>query len=177
MLSKAERKTYFSYLGLGEYSEENILKVQKKYFVRKADKDGKYGPDTDKLVVNLYRVKKYAPHFSITEFRCHCGGKYCTGYPAYLSVSLLKCLECVRLKFGVTTITSGMRCKEWNRRQTGSASNSRHISGKAADIAGSFTKTNAQRNKLKSYWYSLSGAGYCYHGTSNMGTAVHCDVK
>ena len=90
MLSKKERAEYFKYLGLGEYTEENILKVQKKYFIRTKDHDGKYGPDTDKLIVNLYRVKKYAPHFSITEFRCHCGGKYCTGYPAYLSVNLIR---------------------------------------------------------------------------------------
>ena len=177
MLSKAERKLYFEYLELGTYNEANILKVQKKYFVRKDEQDGKYGPNTDKLIVNLYRVKKYAPHFSITEFRCHCGGKYCTGYPEYLSAKLLQNMEKVRVKFGVTTVTSGMRCKKWNSLQTGSASNSRHTQGKAADIAGTFTKTNVQRNKVKSYWYSLSGAGYCYHGTSNMGTAVHCDVK
>ena len=177
MLSKTERKTYFAYLGLGEYSEANILKVQKKYFKRKADQDGKYGPDTDKLIVNLYRVKKHAPHFSITEFECHCNGKYCTGYPEYLSVKLLQNMEKVRVKFGVTNVTSGMRCKRWNRKQAGSASNSRHTQGKAADIVGTFTKTNAQRNKVKSFWYSLSGSNYCYHGTSNMGTAVHFDVK
>ena len=69
MLSKEERIEYFKYLGLGEYNEANVLKVQKKYFVRAKDHDGKYGPDTDKLIVNLYRVKCYAPHFSITEFR------------------------------------------------------------------------------------------------------------
>lgn len=177
MLSKKKRKEYFAYLGLGEYNGVNILKVQKMHFARKSDQDGKYGPNTDKLIVNLYRVKKYAPHFVITEFRCHCNGKYCTGYPEFLSVKLLQNLEKVRVKFGITNVTSGMRCRTWNAMQTGSASNSRHTQGKAADIAGAFTKTNAQRNKVKSYWYSLTGAGYCYHGTSNMGTAVHCDVK
>lgn len=177
MLSKEARIEYFKYLGLGEYNEANILKVQKKYFVRTKDHDGKYGPDTDKLIVNLYRVKCHAPHFKITEFRCHCGGKYCTGYPVYLSVNLLKSLESVREKFGPTTITSGIRCKKWNSLQAGSASKSRHTSGKAADIAGAFTKTNAQRNKVKAFWYSLPKSNFCYHGTKNMGSAVHCDVK
>ena len=177
MLSKAERQEYFKYLGLSEYNEANILKVQKKCFVRDKDIDGKYGPNTDKLIVNLYRVKMFAPHFSITEFRCKCNGTYCTGYPAYLSVTLLKCLEHVRNRFGVTHVTSGLRCKTWNRLQSGSASKSRHISGKAADIAGTYTKTSVQRNNVKAYWYSLSGTNYCYHGTPNMGNAVHCDVK
>ena len=177
MLSKEERIEYFKYLRLGEYSAASILKVQKKYFVREKDHDGKYGPDTDKLIVNLYRVKCYAPHFSITEFRCHCGGKYCTGYPAYLSVNLLKNLEKIREKYGPTTITSGIRCKKWNSLQTGSASKSRHITGKAADIAGAFTKTNPARNKVQSFWYSLSKSNFCYHGTRSMGNAVHCDVR
>ncbi|MBQ9015278.1 MAG: hypothetical protein IJ109_04080 [Firmicutes bacterium] len=92
-------------------------------------------------------------------------------------MKLLKDLEEVRMKFGVTTITSGIRCKRWNSLQTGSASKSRHITGKAADIAGAFTKTNAARNRVKAFWYTLSGANFCYHGTKNMGNAVHCDVR
>ena len=177
MLSKELRIEYFKYLGLGEYCEDSILKAQQKYFARAKDHDGKYGPDTDKLIVNLYRVKRYAPHFSITEFRCHCNGKYCTGYPVYLSIRLLKNLEEVRVKFGPTSVTSGIRCKKWNSLQAGSASKSRHISGKAVDIAGSFTRSNAGRNKVKVFWYSLPGSNFCYHGTRNMGNAVHCDVK
>lgn len=177
MLTKAKRKEYFKYLGLGEYNESNILKMQKKYFTREIDQDGEYGPDTDKLLVNLYRVKKYAPHFKITEFRCQCKQKYCTGYPAYLSVDLLKNVESVRVKFGVTSIRSGMRCKTWNSKQAGSASQSRHISGKAVDLGGSYTKTASQRAKVKAYWYKLPKANYSYYGTTNMGTSVHCDVK
>mgnify|MGYP004445419821 CR=1 FL=1 len=92
-------------------------------------------------------------------------------------MKLLKNLESVRVKFGVTQVTSGMRCKTWNAKQTGSVSGSRHTKGKAADIAGAFTRSNGQRDKVKSFWYTLSGSNYCYHGTANMGTAVHCDVK
>lgn len=181
MLTTKQRQTYFDYLGLGTYNKDNILKVQKKYFPQYTDKknnwDGVYGSDTDKLVVNLYRVKKYAPHFKVTEFKCHCNGKYCNGYPAYLSIDLLKNVEKVRVKFGVTNVQSGMRCKTWNSKQSGSASQSRHIDGKAVDISGSYTKTSKGRAAVKSYWYTLSKANYSYYGTANMGTSVHCDVK
>lgn len=177
MLSRKKRREYFEYLELGEYTNDNILKVQKQYFTRKADQDGLYGPNTDKLIVNLYRVKKYAPHFKITEFKCHCGGKYCTGYPDYLSEKLLKNLEAVRVRFGTTIVTSGLRCRKWNSLQTGSASQSRHITGKAVDITGEYTRTSAGRAKVKAYWYTLPGSNYCYYGTVNMGASVHCDVR
>ena len=178
LLSTAKRKEYFKFLGLGEYNPTNILKLQKKYFVRKKDCDGEYGPDTDTLLYNLYVVTRYAPHFALTEFRCHCGGKYCTGYPARLSIQLLKNLEKMRTKFGgPINISSPLRCPEWNKRQTGSASNSRHTKGKAVDIYGPLTNTAAKRAKVKSYWYTLTGSNYCYFGTSNMGSSVHCDVK
>jgi len=177
MLSTSQRKEYFKYLGLGEYNSANILKVQKEYFKRKSDQDGKYGSNTDKLIVNLFRVKKYAPHFKITEFKCHCDGKYCTGYPAYLSVTFLTVLEAIRNKFGVTHVSSGERCKTWNSKQTGSASQSKHIEGKAADIYGDYTKTAAGREKLKKFIYSLPGVNYVYYGTANMGKCVHFDTK
>lgn len=178
MLTKSDRETYFRLLGLGEYNKENILKVQKKYFKRKEDHDGKYGSDTDKLIVNLYRIKMFAPHFKITEFVCHCNGKYCTGYPDYLDVYLLKYLEKIRTKFGgPINVASGLRCAKWNAEQSGSATKSRHITGKAADINGTLTSSAKKRDAIKKYWYTLNRANYCYHGTKNMGTSIHVDVK
>ena len=178
MLSKTNRIAYFKALELGEYNKTNIKKLQMMHFQNAKDIDGEYGTNTDKLLVNLYRVKKYAPHFKITEFRCHCKSKYCTGYPAKLNVNLLKNLEFVRAEFSApVTITSGLRCKKWNAFQAGSATQSRHISGKAADITGSFTGTSAKRAKVKAVWYDLPKANYCYYGTANMGTSVHVDVK
>lgn len=177
LLSKDKRKEYFRVLGY-TYNTEGIYKIQKDYFTRPQDIDGKYGTDTDRLVVNLYRIRKYAPHFSITEFKCHCGGKYCTGYPAYLSVQLLKNLESIRAEFeSPITVTSGIRCKKWNSLQSGSASQSKHIDGKAADISGSLTNTSGKRAKVKKRWYELPKANYCYYGTVNMGNSVHVDVK
>lgn len=178
LLSLNTRKKYFKELGLGEYNKANILKLQKKWFKRDKDKDGVYGKDTDTLLYNLYWVTKAAPHFSLNEFRCHCGGKYCTGFHTRLDKKLLKNLEKVREKFGgPVRISSPLRCPEWNKRQTGSVSNSKHTQGKAVDIYGTLTNSSAKRAKVKAYWYTLSGSNYCYYGTANMGSSVHCDVK
>lgn len=178
LLRTSTRKKYFDYLGLGEYNEENILALQKRYFQNKIDHDGKYGYNTDTLLYNLYVVARYAPHFELGEFRCHCGGKYCTGYHTRLSIQLLKNLEKVRAKFGGPVyISSPLRCPKWNRLQSGSATNSRHTQGKAVDIYGPLTSTAAKRAKIKAYWYTLTGSNYCYYGTANMGSSVHCDVK
>lgn len=178
MLSLENRKKYFEELNLGEYTAKNVKKLQKKWFKDEKEHDGEYGKKTDILLVNLYRVTKNAPHFTLEEFRCHCGGKYCTGFPEYISVSLLKQLEKVRAKMGgPINITSGLRCKEWNKRQSGSATQSRHMTGKAVDITGQLTNTAAKRAAVKKYWYTLKDSNYCYYGTPNMGSAVHMDVK
>lgn len=178
MLTITQRKNYFKTLGLGEYNKTNIKRLQQKYFVRAADIDGIYGINTDKLLVSLANAVTYAPHFKLQEFKCHCGSRFCTGYPAYLDARLLQNLEALRAKFGgPINISSGMRCEKWNRLQAGSAARSKHIDGKAADITGSLTSTSAKRAKVKSAWYALPNINYCYYGTPNMGTAVHVDVK
>lgn len=178
LLSKKTRRKYFHELGLGEYNEENILRLQKKYFKNHKEHDGKYGKNTDTLLYNLYQTKKCSPHFSVEEFRCHCGGRYCTGWHTRLSPQLLKNLEQVREHFGgPVRISSPLRCPQWNKLQTGSVSNSKHTQGKAVDIYGNLTNTSTKRASVKSYWYKLKGANYCYYGTPNMGSSVHCDVK
>ena len=49
---------------------------------------------------------------------------------------------------------------------------------KAADIISSvLTNTKDARNKLIKRWYSFKKANYAYGNTSNMGKAVHVDVK
>ena len=41
LLTVEKRKEYFKALGLGEYNEENIKALQKRYMLRKSDADGK----------------------------------------------------------------------------------------------------------------------------------------
>lgn len=178
MLSNAQRKEYFAYLGLGEYNSANVLKVQKKYFKNADEHDGKYGNKTDIVVQNLYILKKYGKNFALPEFICECGGKYCTGYPAILDKNLIKNIQKWRDSYGSITITSGLRCKVYNSKCVGSSSTSRHMKGKALDFYNKkLTGTKSARTSTIKLWYSMANANYAYGNTSNMGNAVHVDVK
>lgn len=114
---------------------------------------------------------KLSAHFSKSEFRCQCGGRYCNGYPADISPKLINILERLRAYFGKPIkITSGLRCSRHNANVNG-ASNSKHKYGKAADIY--IAGVSRAEIKRKAYEY---GAVYCYYGTPNMGSAVHINV-
>ncbi len=183
------RQTYLKALGFydGPISgkENNATKaaykaLQKKYFTNKKDIDGKYGPDTEILLINAYRCHKLK-YFKLEEFKCSCGGKYCTGYPAKLNNYMLKNLDKVREKFGETNITSGLRCKEKNR-LVGGYAKSKHMTGKAVDYHNPYTFSKTNRTKVKNYWRSLPKADYTYSeddGTpyKNMKNTIHSDVE
>lgn len=190
LLSVKKRQTYLKKLGfysgkidgkVGAKTKAAYKALQKTFFIRKADADGLYGKNTDILLRNAYNVKKYCKDFGLKEFKCGCGGRYCTGYPVELSEQLLKNLQDIREKFGATKITSGMRCKKHNASLVGSSSTSRHLKGKAVDIKNSTSQTVSGRKKIMAFWKSLPKWRYTYcniNGShSNMGTAVHIDVK
>lgn len=189
LLSKKKRREYFKYLSLGEYNSENIKKLQKTYFTREKDIDGEYGPDTDKLLRHVYNVTKYAPNFDPEEFRCGCGGKYCSGYPSYMKQKQLKHIQTIRQHYNkAMTVTCGLRCSAWNRRLNGAASNSKHLTGKATDFfMRGVTDTLERRKKAINYIKTLPDHNYTYgNGCSslgpavyapNMGNAVHTDTK
>lgn len=190
MLTVKVRQVYLKELGYytgkidgieGKLTKAAYLKMQKEYFTRKADCDGVYGTDTERLLVNAYRVHTHTKNFKLEEFKCECGGKYCTGYPVKLNAQLLKNLQKVRTKFGTTTITSGMRCKPYNNSLVGSSATSRHMDGKALDIYNETTRTEAGRKIVMQYVKKLTGHNYTYcnigGSVPNMGNAVHFDVK
>ena len=187
MLDVKTRQKYLKELGfykgeidgsVGKLTKAAYLALQKKYFKRAEDIDGLYGNDTDKLLQNAYRVKKYCKNFKLEEFRCSCG-KYCTGYPVILDTQLLKDIQLIRNKYGSTTITSGIRCSTHNR-NVGGVSNSRHKSGKALDFRCSASLTESGRKQIMNYFKKLPGARYTYCNIGgnypNMGRAVHIDV-
>lgn len=172
MLSKAKQKEYLEFLNI-----KDIKELQKKYMYKVT---GKYDKETDNCLVTAYNCKKYGEgYFSPKEFRCKCGGKHCNGFPSAVNFQLIKNLAYLRKDSGKPiTISSGLRCKTWNKMQSGSASQSKHMSGKAADIISSvLTNTKEARNKLIKRWYTFKKANYAYGNTSNMGKAVHVDVK
>lgn len=195
LLDIEQRKEYFKALGLGEYNAENILKLQKKYMLRKSDCDGVYGTDTDNLVRHLKAVKDCCTNFAPEEFRCGCNGRHCCGYPTYMKPVELKNIQAIRTHYGKPmVVTCGVRCNAYNREVSG-ISNSEHKKGLAVDyyIEG-VTDTLANR-KANIRWIStLPNHHYTYGNgifieTANgktvkgsvaapgMGNAMHTDCK
>ena len=200
MLSVKERQEKLKYLGFykgaidgveGVKTKRAYKDLQNTYFFRKQDKDGKYGNNTEKLLISAFNVKKYTKNFDIKkdQLYCRCKGKYCTGYPAIIQVDLLKNLQAERDKWGGTSVTSMLRCKTWNK-EVGGSKTSKHMSGKAVDFWNKHTLTLAKRKDVINYWFKLNNPhySYCngyYKSTSGsgkktvkgMGVSVHADIK
>lgn len=170
MLSVRARQKYLANLGFydgkidnieGKKTKEAYYKLQKKYFPKKYV-DKIYGNQTEILLRNSERVRLYAKNFKLEEFKCECGGKYCTGYPKLISIRLLKNLQAVRTKFGTTTITSGLRCDKYNNSLVGSVRGSKHTKGKAVDIYISKYSGLTGRKKVIDYYIKLISSNYSY---------------
>ena len=146
--------------------------------------DGKWGKktdaaaDEDEAMLKSLKSGYVSTHFKKSEFRCHCNGRYCNGYNGKnVNRHLLLILETIRDEYGKSiVINSGIRCQKYNDSLRGSIPTSVHRLGGAADIyIPGITDTKKGRNKVQKLAYKL-GAAYCYHGTSNMGNAVHINV-
>lgn len=198
MLSIKTRQKYLKNLGfyngkvdgiVGPKTKSAYLKLQKKYFPKKYV-DGIYGNQTEILLRDAERVRVHTKNFELEEFKCECGGKYCTGYPALLSIQLLKNTQKLRTHYGYAMhVTSGLRCNTLNNSIPGSIRGSKHTKGKAIDFWTSKTGSLSNRKKIIDYYIKLLGANYSYcdgytrtkwrKGTirsSYMGTSIHIDV-
>ena len=200
MLTVKQRQEKLKYLGFytgaidgieGVKTKRAYKELQDKYFFRAKDKDGKYGNNTEKLLECAYNVKRYTKNFDLKKDKlyCRCKGKYCTGYPAIISIDLLKNLQAERDKWGATTVTSMLRCKTHNK-DIGGSTNSKHLQGKAVDYRNKHCFTLKNRKDCINYWFTLSNPRYSYcngyykytnkSGTkkaSGMGISIHGDVK
>ena len=114
-------------------------------------------------------------YFTRDEFRCPCGK--CGGYPVEPKEALVRIADEMRGAFGKAVIIvppdghsggSGVRCKAYNNSLSGSATNSRHLDGKAIDFSAPGvpgSTIEAYLNKLLStgkirYWYKISSGSY-----------------
>jgi peptidoglycan hydrolase-like protein with peptidoglycan-binding domain len=114
-------------------------------------------------------------YFTKDEFRCPCGK--CGGFPVEPNHKLVLLVEEMRKSFGRPIIIvppdghsggSGVRCAAYNATLSGSASNSRHLQGKAVDFSSPGTPAatiEAYLTKLKNtgkirYWYRISTGSY-----------------
>ena len=96
----------------------------------KVDKPAKDKDTPDKTGTFWGSIK----HFDRSEFACHCGGKYCNGFPVEMQEKLITVADRVRDHFGAPArVSSGVRCSRHNA-AVGGVSNSRHLKGKAMDF-------------------------------------------
>ena len=108
--------------------------------------------------------------FKKEEFRCHCGGEHCDGYPAQVDARLLDLADRVREHFGAPMlISSGLRCPVHNQ-NVGGVANSRHMTGKAMD----FRIRNQGSAKVLEYALSMPQVRYAYAIDGNY---IHMDVE
>lgn len=103
-------------------------------------------------------------YFTREEFRCKCGGKYCSGFPAEPKEQLVKIADELRQRLGVPILViSGLRCPKWNALQGGVAK-SQHMCGEAADVYArgiSRARVEAELDKIGGvrYHYPIANSG------------------
>ena len=190
LLTVDKRKEFFKFLGLGEYNDANIKKFQKIAFPKlPKEQDGKYGTKTDIALRHWVNVRKWTKNFEPEEFKCECGGKYCTGYPSWMKKVELQNLQSIRDHYGKPMlITCGLRCRPYNNSLRGSIPNSKHLSGYATDFYMlGVTDTLPNRKKSISWIKKLPNHNYTYGNGINsngvnvaagyMGNCIHTDTN
>ncbi len=76
---------------------------------------------------------KLTKNFSSKELRCK--GTNCCGKSCPMDTNFMKALQVLRTYIGISfKVTSGLRCNTHNSKVEGSAKNSAHCKGLAADI-------------------------------------------
>jgi len=109
-------------------------------------------------------------YFDRSEFACHCGGKYCKGFPVEPKEKLIRVADRVRKNLGgAATVSSGVRCSRHNS-NVGGVSNSRHLQGKALD----FCIAGKSAEQTLAYVQKQPEIRYAYAIDS---TFVHMDIE
>lgn len=183
MLDDKTVKEYLDELGYASVKTFQTAVMYPKYV------DGVYGPQTENALISAINVKRNTKNFSVKEFRCECGGRYCCGYPATLKVEMLRNIQAIRDHYGrPITVTCGLRDKTYNSKLGGSIQNSLHLSGRAVDFyQKGVTDTLANRKASIKWIKTLPNHHYTYGNGINsygngvsapyMGNALHTDVS
>lgn len=150
-MTNAQKQHLLAYLGFysgevdgiwGVMSQQATKDFQEAYM---NGSDGIFGPATESRIREIIafenEVKTQVSFwdgirwFDREEFRCTCGGRGCSGFPAEPEERLIRNAESARMHFGaVADVSSGVRCSLRNSELSGSAANSLHLRGKAMDF-------------------------------------------
>jgi hypothetical protein len=155
-MTQKQKQALLAYLGYydgtldglwGEKSQRATIDFQRAYMEQTAV-DGIFGAETEKRILEVVAsgenpiADKMSPtadwwkdirYFTRAEFRCPCGK--CGGFPVEPDEKLVRTVDAIRAKLGKPiTINSGVRCQEHNDELPGSAKNSYHVRGMAADL-------------------------------------------
>lgn len=108
--------------------------------------------------------------FRREEFRCKCGGRYCSGYPAEMQEAVVKIADAAREHFGRPGhVISGLRCVKWND-HCGGVANSQHMYGEAVDLR----IDGVDSETLRQFVSQQPGHRYSYRINE---TNVHFDME
>lgn len=152
--------------GYGGQQTDRALKYAVGNDLTKPVEDSTDAPVETALTGTFWDGIKY---WTREEFRCQCGGKYCNGFPAEPSETLVKLLDDIREYFGRRGHrSSGLRCRTWNAIQ-GGVDSSRHMTGKAMD----FRIEGYSADQVLAYVNGHKSTRYAYDID---GTYVHVDV-
>ncbi len=162
-MTAKQKQALLAYLGYydgpldglwGEKSQRATIDFQRAY-MKATEVDGIFGAETEKRILEVVGsgekpvdkivengvIVDTAPsafwkdirYFQRSEFRCPCGR--CGGFPVEPEEKMVRTVDAIRAKLGKPiTINSGVRCQEHNDELPGSAKNSYHLNGMAADL-------------------------------------------
>lgn len=149
-MTNRQKQCLLAYLGYytgavdgiwGEKSREATANFQRAYM---DSADGIFGPSTEERIREVVFTGESPRkadfwqeihYFDREEFRCTCGGRGCSGFPAEPRERLVRNAEEARRHFGAAAyVSSGVRCSLRNAELPGSAANSLHMRGKAMDF-------------------------------------------
>ena len=115
---------------------------------------------------------KLTTNFNLSEFQCKCGCKM----PAFVEENikeLAENLQVLRDTVGRLDLTNAYRCREHNA-DVGGATNSQHLTGKAADIKSKTIKPSeiagTVDDLMKNEKFKLGGVGI-------YNTFTHVDIR
>lgn len=103
--------------------------------------DGINGPATSAAIARSQASGRASEHFSWSEFKCGCGGRFSNCRRILVSRDLLQSLERYRAKVGHSVrVISGYRCPGHNTEVKG-APDSQHQYGTACDLSDHIPRT------------------------------------